>query len=109
MLLLDQNLSRKLCVLLSEAIGPTYHAVLIGQEQTPDRDIWALARERGWAVITKDHDFVDFAAMYGTPPKIILFRGGNGPNRMVAALLLERAEVIRSFLADPESAVLYLP
>ena len=73
MLLIDENLPYQLGPTLSE----TYvHASRIADQAT-DSQLWTVARENNWVVITKDTDFFDRLLLYGPPPRVIWVRLGN--------------------------------
>jgi len=59
----------------------TVQAIHIGERAggltLPDREVWRIAKEEGLIVITKDTDFLDLSAIYGSPPKVLLLRYGN--------------------------------
>jgi len=104
-LLFDQNLSRRLPALLAAEFPGSEQVLLAGLAQA----VWAYAAARGLVVVSKDADFRDLSARLGPPPKVLWLRVGNGPTRVVEALLRSRAADIRAFLADPAAALLELP
>ncbi len=108
-LLFDQNLSRRLPVLLAAEFPGSEQVLLAGLARADDRAVWAYAAARGLAVVSKDADFQSLSAALGPPPKVVWLRVGNGPARIVEALLRSRATDIRAFLADPALALLELP
>src|SRR5437868_3924325 len=65
--------------------------LLAGLAQADDQAVWAYAAARGLAVVSKDADFRDLSARLGPPPKVLWLRVGNGPTRVVEALLRSRA------------------
>ena len=107
-LLFDQNLSRRLPALLAAGFPGSEQVLLAGLSVADDRAVWAYAAARHLAVVPKDADFQHLAAALGPPPKVIWLRVGNGPTREIEALLRSRAADIRTFLADPASALLEL-
>lgn len=108
-LLFDQNLSRRLPGLLAAEFPGCEQAFVVGLAAADDRAVWNYAAARGLAVVSKDADFAALSAVLGPPPKVVWLRVGNGPTRVVEALLRTRAADIRAFLADPAAAVLELP
>lgn len=50
-----------------------------------DADIWRIAKELSFIIVTKDIDFYDMSMLYGKPPVVLLIRYGNCSNK---ALLL---------------------
>ena len=108
-LLFDQNLSRRLPVLLAAEFPGSEQVFLAGLGAADDRAVWAYAAACGLAVVSKDADFARLAASLGPPPKAVWLRVGNGPTRDIVALLRARAPDVRAFLADPASPLLELP
>jgi predicted nuclease of predicted toxin-antitoxin system len=108
-LLFDQNLSRRLPALLAVEFPGAQQVLLAGLATADDRVVWAYAAAHGLAIVSKDADFANLSAALGSPPKVIWLRVGNGPTRVVEALLRSRVADIRTFLADPTSALLELP
>ena len=108
-LLFDQNLSRRLPVLLAAEFPGSEQVIAAGLATADDRAVWAYAAAGGLAVVSKYADFVQLSAVLGPPPKVIWLRIGNGPTRAVVALLRARVADVQVFLADPATAVLELP
>lgn len=105
-LLLDQNLSRRLLPRLSSLFPASSQVALLGLDRSSDVQIWELARNEGYAIVTKDADFVELSLMQGFPPKVIWLNLGNVPNAAVLARLLAEAEGIKSFLMNTTEGVL---
>ena len=108
-LLFDQNLSRRLPTLLAGEFPGSEQILLVGLDGADDRAVWAYAAAHGLAIVSKDSDFQLLSAALGPPPKVVWLRVGNGPTRVVEALVRSRAADIQTFLADPASALLELP
>ena len=107
-LLIDENLSEALVRALSAEFPDSLHIRVDGRGGASDREVWALARETGSVLLTRDEDFLQFSVLHGWPPKVILLRIGNCSTRSVVALFQERADVIRAFLYHPEAGLLAL-
>lgn len=105
-LLLDQNLSWRLLQETESAFPGSGHVRLLSMETASDSAIWSFAQEQGYAILTKDADFVELAALYGPPPKVIWLNLGNVSNAIVRSKLLAHTEAIHAFLADAEDGVL---
>src|SRR5436305_1369161 len=102
-LLLDQNLSFKLCQHISDIFPDSTQLSLIGLAAADDRTIWQYAGANGFTLVSHDADFAEMAALLGPPPKVIWVRGGNRPTNAIAELLRARVEIITAFQND-ESA-----
>jgi predicted nuclease of predicted toxin-antitoxin system len=72
-LLIDENLPTSLAKQLP---GECSHATDIGT-QPSDSQLWNIARERDWIILTRDTDFFDRIMLQGPPPKVIWVRLGN--------------------------------
>lgn len=107
-LLFDANLSRKLVARVAGLFPGSVHVneVALGSPAA-DREIWNYARDNGFAIITGDRDFLDFAKMYGPPPKVILLENCDYPTRVAEALISANAIRISEF-AESERDVLIL-
>jgi predicted nuclease of predicted toxin-antitoxin system len=102
-LLLDQNLSYRLCRLLTDVFPGTDHVKAAGLDRASDEVIWEFARQADFAIVTLDSDFADIAALRGSPPKIVWLRCGNQSTETVAHLLRERAMLLTAFEHDLEA------
>lgn len=112
MLLFDQNISFRIVRLLKEAYPACVHLSRCGLLDAEDQTIWEYARDHSLAIVSFDQDFIDLAALHGTPPKVILLRPGNTGTLAVAHLLLEHQARILEFLREKATStpgVLELP
>ena len=104
--LLDQNISFRVTVLLSEVFENVKHVKQLGLIDASDLEIWQYAKANKFTIVTFDSDFIDFAIMKGYPPKIIWLRFGNASNLKIANKLISNTNVIGDFIANPEIAFL---
>ena len=104
-LLLDQNLSRRLLPTLEASFPGSTQVQLVGMDTDDDSAIWAYAKAEGFAIVTKDSDFVELSAVRGMPPKIIWLNLGSVSNTVVRNKLLDHLIAIRSFLDSNEDGV----
>jgi len=107
-LLFDENLSFKLCGLLSDLYPNSSQVRLLSLEQADDREIWDYSKSVGMTLVTQDSDFADMAALYGHPPKVIWLRCGNRSTEYIEAILRKHISVIRNFENDLSSSCLEL-
>lgn len=105
-LLLDQNLSFKLCAALADLFPGSAHVRLLGMAEADDRTLWNHAKVNGFTLVSQDSDFADLAVLYGAPPKVIWLRCGNQPAPAVVKLLRDHAEAIAAFEKDPNASCL---
>jgi len=105
-LLLDQNLSRRLLPALAPLFPGSSQVQLLDLATATDNDLWLFAKTNGFAIVTKDSDFVEISALHGYPPKIVWLNLGNVSNAVVQAKLLGYAETMQAFLESGEDGVL---
>ncbi len=105
-LLLDQNLSFKLCGALTDLFPGTTQIRLVGLANASDRRVWDYAKENGFALVTLDSDFADMAALLGSPPKVVWLRCGNQATTFMEKLLRSHATAIADFELDAAAACL---
>ena len=88
-LLLDANLSWRLCPLLSAVYGECVH---VNKTELPkpakDTEIWNYAAQNGYYIVTQDSDFLHLLETRGYPPKVILVRTGNISIQEAGAILV---------------------
>ena len=82
--------------------------LLDGLQSASDQDVWDHASRHGLVIVTKDADFRQRSSLFGAPPKVVWLRLGNCTTDEVAALIRARADPIRAFAEDTESAFLEL-
>src|SRR2546430_3575446 len=96
-LLFDQNLSFKLCRLVSDIFPESQQVRLVGLDRSDDTAIWRYAGDNGFAVVSLDADFTEISTLRGPPPKIIWLRCGNQPTQVIESILRSHADVILAF------------
>jgi len=99
-LLFDENLSFRLCELLSDVFPGSQHVRRAGLERADDLTLWRYAKAHDCTLVTLDADFAELAALFGAPPKVIWLRSGNRPTAQVAALLRRHRQAIKAFEYD---------
>lgn len=105
-LLFDENLPRSMVRRLADLFPDSAHVATLGLESTDDLGVWAYAKERGFAIVTKDSDFHDVSAVRGAPPKVVWLRIGNSSVDDVERVLRAAAPAILAFDEDAEAAEL---
>ena len=86
-LLLDENLSFRLCRRLSDLFEAIHHVDDFDLDSSSDGRIWDFAKAHGYAIVTQDRDFVDRVLVDGAPPHVVWVRIGNAPVRVYEGLL----------------------
>jgi predicted nuclease of predicted toxin-antitoxin system len=107
-LLLDQNLSFKLCQSIADHFPESNHVGLLGLSEAGDRDVWNYAKADDFTIVSQDVDFAEMAALLGPPPKVIWLRGGNQSTAAISTLLRRHAELIVAFGNDDDAACLQI-
>ena len=102
-LLFDQNLSFKLCKILSADFPGSSHVRLLGLDRASDLDVWHFAATHGYVLVSKDGDFSDISMLLGPPPKLIWIRSGNTPSLAIANRILGAMAEIQEFHLDESS------
>ncbi len=108
LLLLDNNLSRKLAVQLHDVFPDITHVSRFGLETKSDLDIWNFASQQSGTIITKDNDYNHLLNRFGHPPKVIWIRTGNTTTQKIAHLLLSKVKEIKEFIDDRSLGLLLL-
>ena len=100
-LLLDANISWRLCKELTKQFGLCVHVNhTILQKPADDFEIWKYAKTNEFTIITQDSDFLSFFAGKGFPPKIILIKIGNNTKEEFLKVLLRYKNDIIDFSCD---------
>ena len=86
-LLFDQNLSYRLVDRLADLFPGSTQARLVGLDRATDAALWDHAARGGYAVVSRDVDLAEMAALRGPPPLVIWLRGGNSATAAVEAVL----------------------
>ena len=107
-LLLDQNLSPRLCERLGDLGDTVVHVRQLGLERADDATVWAHAAEHDFAIVTKDGDFNNLAFLFGAPPKVVWIRLGNCSTADIERTLRAHRPTIAAFMEDSKSVVLIL-
>ncbi len=105
-LLLDQNLSRRLLADLESGFPGSMQLALCGLDTATDATVWKFAHQHGFAIVTKDADFLELALLQGFPPKVILLNLGNVSNQRIREVMLAQTGKIQDFLQSASQGVL---
>ncbi len=105
-LLLDENLSERLLKSLAAHYPGSAHVRSLGAGGAGDGAVWQLARSGGYALVTRDEDFIGLSITRGVPPHVIWLNLGNVSSAVVSAVLSARREDIDRFLAQEEHTFL---
>lgn len=107
-LLLDQNLSFKICKKIEDIFPEAKHVSDVRLNGSDDLSIWNYAKNNNFTIVTFDSDFIDISALNGFPPKIIWIRTGNTTSEIIIQKIKLHEKVIKEFQSDSENAYLEL-
>jgi predicted nuclease of predicted toxin-antitoxin system len=107
-LLLDENLSEHLLPGLLSRFPGSAHVRTLGKAGAADAELWTIARDHGFMLVTRDEDFVGLSVLHGAPPKVVWLNVGNPRNTQVERLLRENADAIERFAAHEDATFLAL-
>lgn len=105
-LLFDQNLSFRLCDLLSDLFPGSKHVGRVGLSRADDLSVWRHGRAGGFLIVSQDSDFAELALLRKPPPKVLWLRCGNRPTTFIAELLRQRSHAIFAFDNDGSAVCL---
>ena len=98
--LIDENLSPRLVAALNDLFPGSTHVESLQLRVCDDARVWAVARDGGYLILTKDDDFNARSILCGSPPKVVRLRVGNVATETVVALLRDRQRVVEAFAMD---------
>jgi predicted nuclease of predicted toxin-antitoxin system len=107
-MLLDANVSFRLCPALATEFGECEHVNEIAALSFPatDAEIWEYAQSHCCVIVTQDADFLYLAETRGFPPKVILLRAGNVNRRELRRVIVQAKTAIADFYRSAEQGVL---
>lgn len=105
-LLLDQNLSFKICKGIKDIFSETKHVSDLKLESCSDIDIWNYSKSNNYCIVTFDSDFIDLSVLDGFPPKIIWLLVGNSSTDTIIQILRNNHLIIKDCLLSTENAFL---
>lgn len=107
-LLFDENLSPRLVDRVKELWPESTHIEALGLRGATDETIWEVARDQGYAIVSKDDDFRGLASVRGAPPKVVWLQVGNASTLRIAQILVLSMTELEVFALDPVGALLAL-
>ncbi len=103
-LLLDENLSESVAARITSEFPDAEHVRRVLGAGASDQRVWEYAKARNHLIVTLDQDFERLSVARGAPPKVVLIDARNARSALIAASLIERANLIRRFESDPALA-----
>lgn len=97
-LLIDENLSWRLCKKLSIFFDEIIHSSELKIIQPAnDISIWNYAKINGYTIISKDDDFEKIVLLRNAPPKLIYLKTFNLNTNRLVDLIIEKIDKINEF------------
>ncbi len=106
-LLLDQNLSPRLCDRLRDVWTEVVHVRAVGLAAADDSAVWAYARLHGFTIVSKDGDFSGRSSLFGAP-KVIWLALGNCSTSDIERRLRRHRQEIETFITEPDATLLVI-
>jgi predicted nuclease of predicted toxin-antitoxin system len=106
MLLLDQNLSRKLIHKLASDFTGICHVIEVNLERATDKEIWDYAKNHNLCITTQDSDFEYLSEYFNFPPKVIRITSGNQTSKQIENILIHHKEKIKEFIKSDNEGYL---
>jgi len=103
-LLLDENLSRRLVPFLQREYPGSSQVALLGLESASDAEIWRVAKEQDFVIVTRDSDFEELSLVWGQPPKVIWLKIRNQSRATTLKILLDHQLLIAEALLNRKQA-----
>jgi predicted nuclease of predicted toxin-antitoxin system len=109
-LLFDENLSPRLSGSLADIYPGSAHVHDCGLGRADDAAVWQYAKDKGFAIVSKDADFQERSVLLGAPPKVIWLRVANCTSTEIEELLRTALPILRKFIEqDQESCLIIKP
>jgi len=106
-LLLDANISWRITKILDPYVDVCIHVDHCDLKvPAKDKEIWEYAEANQYIIITNDDDFINFSAIYGYPPKIVIIKTGNLRRIFVQELLLKYLDDIKLLHESSDTGIL---
>lgn len=105
-LLFDENISAYMPDQLAKTFPGAAHISDYVPTGTMDEDIWVIAREHGYAVVTRDDDFLALSHRGNSMQKVVYVPDTGAKGEEIRELLEKRADAIRTFLKDKDATVM---
>lgn len=107
-LLFDENLPPRLAEVLADLYPASTHVHEHGLSSADDEVIWQYARDKGFAIVSKDSDFQERSVLRGHPPKVVWLRAANCTTAEIEHLLRTACSLVTRFIEEDEESCLVL-
>lgn len=99
-LLFDQNISHRIIPLLPKQFACSSSVKGESLVNSSDKQIWKLAKDNQFIIVTQDSDFNELLTLHGFPPKVIWLRTGNQRTNELLSILIKYSAELESFEKD---------
>lgn len=103
--IVDNQLPAALARFLASRGIDCIHVIDLGMANAPDSTTWKYASENGCAILTKDEDFLHFAALPGAGARLIWIRLGNCRTQVLLGFIERIWPKIEASLAAGERII----
>jgi predicted nuclease of predicted toxin-antitoxin system len=86
--LLDAQLPSKLTEVMRRKGYEAAHSTELSLGAAEDKTIWSYAKKNGYAICSKDEDFILLTGEHGSMPQFIWIRTGNCKNRILISSVM---------------------
>lgn len=107
-LLLDQNLSSRLCDRLRDVWTDVVHVRSVSLATADDSAVWEYARQHGFTIVSKDSDFSGRSSLFGAPPKVIWLALGNCSTSEIERRLRGHHQELEAFVTERDTTLLVI-
>ena len=104
----DHNLSPCLVNRLADLYPDSNHLFNLNLNTVEDSVVWQYARDKDFAIVTKDSDFSELSLLRGFPPKVIWIRIGNCTTNDLESLIRSHSKEINNFYRESKLGILIL-
>lgn len=103
--LIDAQLPPSLATWLCEKGHEADHVMSLAGLDAPDAVIWQLAVEKDYVIVTKDHDFVEWARGRTPKARVLWVRFGNMSRDVLQARMEQAWSAVEDALATPVTVI----
>lgn len=94
--------------LLADTFADSLHVRSVGLDRADDAAVWRFARDRGFAIVTKDSDFQERSQLADSSPRVVWIRRGNCSTLVIESVLRQHAPRITGLEHDQDTRFLVL-
>lgn len=104
-LLFDENISYRIIKKIETHFPESKHISNFSKQVLKDFQIYQIALEQNYSIVSFDEDFFELQLLKGYPPKLIWLRFGNSSTQQIVDCLISKKDQISEFLSNDELGV----